>query len=131
MKILIAEDDVLSRTFLLEFLQDYGSCDTANNGMETIDKYLEAFKAGEPYDLMCLDIMMPKVDGLMVLRLIREVESQHHVAEDAQAKIIMMTAIADMDYVDQAFQLGCDAYASKPIAFKQVEEVMMDLGLIR
>ena len=130
MKILIAEDDKMSRNFLTEFLQDYGQCDTSATGLETLDKYLEAFKKGEPYDMMCLDIMMPKVDGLMVLKLIREVENQHHVTEDAQAKIIMMTAVADMEYVDQAFQLGCDAYASKPIEIKQVEEVMMDLGLI-
>lgn len=130
MKILIAEDDRLSRTFLTEFLRDYGQCDTASNGMETLDKYIEALKAGQPYDMMCLDIMMPKVDGLMVLKLIREMEAQHHVDEEKQAKIIMMTAIADMDYVDQAFELGCDAYASKPIEIQQVQEVMLDLGLI-
>ena len=130
MKILIAEDDVLSRTFLLEFLQDYGSCDTANNGMETIDKYLEAFKAGEPYDLMCLDIMMPKVDGLMVLKLIRELEARQKVEAARQVNIIMMTAIADMEYVDQAFVQGCDAYASKPIEIDQVKEVLQDLGLV-
>ena len=122
MKILIAEDDRLSRMFLTEFLRDYGQCDTASNGMETLDKYIEALKAGQPYDMMCLDIMMPKVDGLMVLKLIREMEAQHHVDEEKQAKIIMMTAIADMDYVDQAFELGCDAYASKPIEIQQACE---------
>ncbi|SHK48388.1 two-component system, chemotaxis family, response regulator CheY [Selenomonas ruminantium] len=130
MKILIAEDDKLSRTFLLNFLRAYGDCDTADNGMETLDKYMEAFKRGEPYDMMCLDIMMPKVDGLMVLKLIRELEARHHVEAQKQAKIIMMTAIADMEYVDQAFELGCDAYASKPIEMQQVQEVMLDLGLI-
>ncbi|BAL82023.1 putative two-component system response regulator receiver protein [Selenomonas ruminantium subsp. lactilytica TAM6421] len=130
MRILIAEDDRLSCTFLTEFLQEYGQCDTADNGLETIDKYVEALKNGEPYDLMCLDIMMPKVDGLMVLKIIRELESRHHVAAEKQARIIMMTAIADMDYVDQAFELGCDAYASKPIEIAQVQEVMQDLGLI-
>lgn len=130
MKILIAEDDRLSRAFLTEFLQDYGQCDTAANGLETIDKYIDALKNGQPYDMMCLDIMMPKVDGLMVLKLVRELEAQHHVETAKQAKIIMMTAIADMDYVDQAFELGCDAYASKPIEMAQVQEVMMDLGLI-
>ncbi len=130
MRILIAEDDRLSRTFLTEFLQEYGQCDTAVNGMETLDKYLEAFKSGLPYHMMCLDIMMPKVDGLMVLKLIRELEVQHKVAEENQTKIIMMTAAADIEYVDQAFELGCDAYASKPIEIQQVQEVMLDWGLI-
>ncbi len=130
MKILIAEDDKLSCTFLTEFLQEYGHCDTASNGMETLDKYIEAYKQGQPYDMMCLDIMMPKVDGLMVLKLVREIEARHKLSSEQQAKIIMMTAIADMDYVDQAFELGCDAYASKPIEIVQVQEVMQDLGLI-
>ena len=42
----------------------------------------------------------------------------------------MMTAIADMEYVDQAFQLGCDAYASKPIDTEKVQEVMQNLNLV-
>jgi len=130
MRILIAEDDRLSRIFLTEFLQAYGQCDTADNGLETLDKYLAAIKCGLPYDMMCLDIMMPKVDGLMVLKLVRELENLRQIPEDSQVKIIMMTAIADMEYVEQAFELGCDAYASKPIEIRQVQEVMLDWGLI-
>ena len=40
----------------------------------------------------------------------------------------MMTALADVDYVDQAFALGCDAYASKPIDTARVEEVLAKMG---
>ena len=130
MRILIAEDDRLSRAYLEAFMKEYGQCDTAADGMETLDLYLEALKNGTPYDLLCLDIMMPKVDGLMVLRLIRELEKQRKFSEEQQAKIIMMTAIADIEHVDQAFELGCDAYASKPIEIDQVQEVLEDLGLI-
>ena len=130
MRILIAEDDQLSRMYLEDFLQAYGQCDTAADGMETLDLYLESLKNGTPYDMMCLDIMMPKVDGLMVLRLVREMENQRNFSAEQQAKIIMMTAIADMDHVDKAFELGCDAYASKPIEIDKVQEVMEDLGLI-
>ena len=130
MRILIAEDDSLSRTYLEDFLRGYGQCDTAAAGMETLDLYLESLKNGTPYDMMCLDIMMPKVDGLMVLRLIREIENRRHLSAEQQAKIIMMTAIADMEHVDRAFELGCDAYASKPIEIDKVQEVMEDLGLI-
>lgn len=130
MRILIAEDDRLSRAYLETFMKEYGQCDTAADGMETLDLYLEALKNGTPYDLLCLDIMMPKVDGLMVLRLIRELEKQRKFSEEQQAKIIMMTAIADIEHVDQAFELGCDAYASKPIEIDQVQEVLEDLGLI-
>ena len=130
MKILIAEDDRLSRTFLEEFMKDYGTCDSAEDGMAALDYYLDSLKTGEPYDLLCLDIMMPKVDGLKVLKVIRGLEKQHNISVEKHLRIIMMTAIADMEYVDQAFQLGCDAYASKPIDTEKVQEVMQNLNLV-
>ena len=130
MKILIAEDDRLSRTFLEEFMKDYGTCDSAEDGMAVLDYYLDSLKTGEPYDLLCLDIMMPKVDGLKVLKVIRSLEKQHNISVEKHLRIIMMTAIADMEYVDQAFQLGCDAYASNPIDTEKVQEVMQNLNLV-
>lgn len=130
MKILIAEDDRLSRTFLEEFMKDYGTCDSAEDGMAVLDYYLDSLKTGEPYDLLCLDIIMPKVDGLKVLKVIRSLEKQHNISVEKHLRIIMMTAIADMEYVDQAFQLGCDAYASKPIDTEKVQEVMQNLNLV-
>ena len=130
MKILIAEDDRISRSFLQKFMANYGEVEVAVDGMDAIDLYMDAIKDKEPFDLLCLDIMMPKVDGLKVLKVIRQLETQNKQAADSRLKIIMMTALADIGYVDEAFRLGCDAYASKPIEMEQVQEVMMDLGLI-
>lgn len=125
MKILIAEDDRVSRVFLEKFMSDYGVCDVAADGMEALDLFMESMKKKEPYDLACLDIMMPKVDGIKV---IRTMEKQQSIATAERVRIIMMTALADVDYVDQAFALGCDAYASKPIDTDKVEEVLAKLG---
>ena len=127
MKILIAEDDRLSRTFLKKFMENYGECDFAVDGMEALDCYMDAIKQKAPYDLLCLDIMMPRVDGLKVLKAIRALEKQHDLGH---ACIIMMTALADVEYVDQALELGCDAYAAKPIETDKVETVLKNLGLI-
>ena len=96
MKILIAEDDRLSRTFLEEFMKEYGTCDSAEDGMAALDYYLDSLNKGEPYDLLCLDIMMPKVDGLKVLKVIRGLEKQHNIPVGQHLKVIMMTAIADV-----------------------------------
>lgn len=130
MKILIAEDDRISRTFLQKFMQAYGDVDVAVDGMEAVDLYMDSIKNKEPYDLLCLDIMMPKVDGLKVLKVIRQIEAQNKTEQEDKLKIIMMTALADVGYVDEAFRLGCDAYASKPVDTDKVEEVMGNLGLI-
>ena len=127
MKILIAEDDRISRSFFQKFMSAYGTCDIAVDGMEALDLYMDAVKAKAPYDLLCLDIMMPRVDGLKVLKVVRAMEEQHGLS---RAKIIMMTALSDVEYVDQAMDLGCDAYASKPIDTVKVEEVLKNLGLL-
>ena len=131
MKILIAEDDRVSRTFMEKFMSAYGQCDIAVDGMEAIDLFMEALKRKEPYDLACLDIMMPKVDGIKLVKVIRTMEKQQGVAAEDRVRIIMMTALADVDYVDRAFALGCDAYASKPIDTARVEEVLRKLGLLK
>ena len=131
MKILIAEDDRISRSFFQKFMSSYGACDIAVDGMEALDLYLESIKRQEPYDLLCLDIMMPKVDGLKTLKVIRGLEKQYATPPEDHLKIIMMTAISDVDYVKEAFKLGCDAYASKPIDVQKVEEVMKHIGLLQ
>ena len=131
MKILIAEDDRVSRVFLEKFMSGFGTCDVAVDGMEALDLFMESMKNKEPYDLACLDIMMPKVDGIKLVKVIRTMEKQQGVAAEDRVRIIMMTALADVDYVDRAFALGCDAYASKPIDAARVEEVLRKLGLLK
>lgn len=129
MKILIAEDDKFSRLFMKEFMADYGACTLSENGMEALDRYIEALQSGEPFDLLCLDIMMPEVDGLKVLKVIRELEEQNGIAPEQRVKIIMMTAVSDMDNINEAFEIGCDAYASKPINVDKIKEVLSGLGI--
>ena len=91
MKILIAEDDRLSRAFLKKAMEKYGACDVAVDGMEALDLYLESIKRQEPYDLLCLDIMMPKVDGLKTLKVIRGLEKQYATPPEDHLKIIMIS----------------------------------------
>lgn len=130
MRILIAEDDLPSRRFLSKFLSQYGECDIVVDGLEAVDTYLLAMQEKTPYELICLDIMMPKVDGVKVLKAIRELERQHFVLPEKRAKIVMTTALAETELVRSAFEHGCDAYASKPIDTTRFIEVMQKLGLV-
>lgn len=130
MKILIAEDDLVSRKFLNKFLSKYGECDLVVDGLETLDAFLMALKDNEPYQLICLDIMMPKVDGVKTLKTIRDLEKQYGIARENRVKIIMTTALAEAQMVRTAFDYGCEAYAAKPIDTRKLIEVMVKLGLI-
>ncbi len=130
MKILIAEDDLSSRKFLYKFLAQYGECDLVVDGLEALDAVLISHKEDKPYDLICLDIMMPKVDGVKVLKHIKELEAQKGIDPEKQSKIIMTTALAETQIVQNAFELGCDAYAAKPIDTAKFMEVLHKIGLI-
>lgn len=130
MKILIAEDDLVSRKFLFKFLSQYGECDMTVDGIETLDAYLLALKENSPYDLICLDIMMPKVDGVKVLKAIRDLEKQKGIPSEKRVKVIMTTALAETQYVYNAFEIGCEAYAAKPIDTQKFLEVLKKLSLI-
>ena len=128
MKILIVEDDLVSRKFLYKFMSDYGQCDITVDGMEGLDAYLIALDEDEPYELICLDIMMPKVDGVKVLKTIREMEKQRGIEGEGRVKIIMTTALNDADIVKDSFDSGCEVYANKPIDIKKLENVMEKLN---
>ena len=131
MRILIAEDDLASRKFLYKFLSNYGDCDITVDGIEAVEAFLLAWDEDKPYDLICLDIMMPKLDGVKALKVIREFEAQKKIKDKQQAKIIMTTALNQTDNVFDAFDSGCEAYAAKPIDTVKMLEVMRKMKLIQ
>lgn len=131
MKILIAEDEYVSRKFLYKFLSEYGECDVTVDGMEAIEAFLMAIDEDEPYDLICLDIMMPEVDGLKALKTIRQLESDKNLPKEKLAKIIMTTALNYTKEVNEAFESGSEAYAAKPINTEKLLEVLKKLGLVQ
>lgn len=130
MRILIAEDDLVSRKFLFKYLSQYGDCDLVVDGLEALDAFLISVKENNRYDLICLDIMMPKVDGVKVLKHIRDLEIQKGILPEKRSKVIMTTALAETQYVQNAFEIGCDAYAAKPIDTAKLTEVLHNLGLV-
>lgn len=130
MKVLIVEDDLASRKFLQKFLSQYGECDVVVDGLEALDAFLFSLKSEAPYDLICLDVMMPKVDGIKVLKAVRDLETQKGILPHKRSKVIMTTALTGTDYVQSAFELGCEAFASKPIDTEKLVEVMKKLELI-
>jgi two-component system chemotaxis response regulator CheY len=130
MRILIAEDDFASRKFMLRFLSKFGECDITVDGIEAVDAFTMALEDDEGYDLICLDIMMPVLDGYQALKLIRNKEDELGVPIDKRAKIIMTTALSERRNVRKAFELGCTAYAGKPIDQSKFVNVLKKMELI-
>lgn len=112
----MVEDDNQIQELIVEFLssQDY-IVDTANDGVEGYEK----FKSGK-YDLVILDVMMPKLDGHSLCKMIRNI--------DKEVSVIFLTALGDEENEIKGFDLRADDYISKPFSFniliKRVEAVL-------
>ena len=115
MKALIVEDDFSSRILLQELLAPYGQCHIAVNGREAVSAYHIALDAGQPYDLVCLDIIMPEMDGHAALKEMRAMEELERIDSTHGAKIIMTTALGDVKNVAAAYKAMCDGYLVKPV----------------
>lgn len=131
MKCLIVEDDFISRRVLTELLSPYFSCDIAVDGEEAVASFKLAHEAKQPYELICLDIMMPKLDGREALRQIRALEKELGVPSDQEVKVIMTTALDDARTVfDTYYQAGATAYLVKPISRVKLLAELRSLKLI-
>lgn len=130
MKILIVEDDFVSRKFMTKFLSKYGVCQTAEDGEQAVKMYKDAAEKQRPYDLICLDIVMPRMDGYKTLELIRNYEEEQGIASQEGVKVIMTTGMEVGTNISKAFELGCVAYTSKPIDIVQFDGLLQQLQLI-
>lgn len=131
MKTLIVDDDFTNRKILTKYLSQYGQCDIAVNGLEAIDAVIAALDDGDGYDLICLDIMMPEMDGQECLEKIRSIEKEKGKYDLDGTKIIMTTCLYDTDNIKKAFSEQCEAYLVKPIIKEKLVEKLKELNLIK
>ncbi len=129
MRVLVVEDDFISRRLLCRYLQAHAECDVAVNGNEAVGAFKQSLTTGQRYDLVCLDIMMPGMDGQETLKRLRALEQEHGVAEAARSRVIMTTALEDNDNVMSAFDNACDGYVVKPIEKRKFLQTLQEIGL--
>lgn len=131
MKILIAEDDRINSMILEKMAARYGRIDLAVNGQEAVDRFLQAHADQNPYTLVLMDIMMPEIDGLHAVRIIREKELAMQIPQAGRVKIVMTTALDDPRTVIKAlYESDANAYLVKPISAKALADELRLLKLI-
>jgi two-component system chemotaxis response regulator CheY len=131
MRSLIVEDEFTSRMQINYFLKEYGNCDIAINGKEAVEAFSLAINARRPYDLICLDLMLPEKNGHQVLREIRKIEENMEISLDHPVKIFMTTAMADVRNVADAYYGLCDEYLTKPIEKEILVTMLKKHNLIK
>lgn len=128
MKSLVAEDDNTSRTLLRHYLSQFGECHVVENGREAIDAVQHARFERQSYDLVCMDLRMPVMDGHEAIREIRRQEMVTGALRPI--RIIVTTAHSDMESITQALLCKCNSYLVKPIDTRKLHGELVELGLI-
>lgn len=120
MRILVVDDEITYRLILQKILSPYGIIHTAANGREALEAFIITSECCQPYDLITLDLLMPEMNGIEVLREIRAMEDRRGITGKRRTKIIIATSVDDATHVLSACKEQCEAYIVKPLIREQV-----------
>lgn len=130
MKILIVDDEVVSRKKMEKILSGFGACYSVENGNAAVVAFSQSLISKAPYDLVSLDVSMPDMNGTQVLAMIRKLEKDNDVPKAQQAKILMVTSHSDLETVRSCISGGCNDYVVKPFAKEIVEQKLKKIGIL-
>jgi two-component system chemotaxis response regulator CheY len=129
MKILVVEDDYGSRRMMEKLLEPYGRVDAVVDGEQAVEAFKDAWEESSPYDLVFMDIMMPKMDGHEALKRLRELERGMGVRPPNEAKVVMTSVLEDPKNVIEAYYGGsATSYLIKPMDREKLEDELDRLG---
>ena len=126
-RVLVVDDGPANRQALCNQLEPFGECDTAEDGEEALAKVFAAYEEDRPYDLVCLDIEMPKKNGQETLEDIRRIEDDRGILLGDGVRVLMTTSVNSPKRIMQAFKEQCDGYLVKPV---QKEKLLRQLDLL-
>lgn len=127
MQFLIVDDEFVALTKMIAMLTPHGICHASTNGKQAFEMYSRALINGQPYDLITLDIDMPSINGLMLLRLIYEREKE---SRSPLTKKMIISAQSSSKNVIQAFTYNCDVFIVKPVRKEILTGKLIDMGLL-
>ncbi len=116
MKILVIEDDVEAAGYLMRALKESGhSSDLADNGEDGLE-----MARNKSYDVLIVDRMIPKIDGLVVIEMLRQ--------EENNVPVLVLSALGKVDDRVKGLRSGSDDYLTKPYAFTELLARVEALG---
>lgn len=119
LKALIADDNIINRKLIKILLEEVGlSVVLAEDGDEVVEKYTEEY-----FDIIFMDIELPKRDGLEATKSIREYEKEHNISH---TPIIAVTSNVNEEDKARYLSEGMDAYAAKPLDLELLRELIVE-----
>ena len=127
MKALIVDDVEMNRELIAVFLEGRATSIFAESGEEALMLVEDALKADAHFDLICMDISMPGMDGHEALKKIREAEES---SGHKRATVFMVTGSSSPDDMfDALINGGCDDYLTKPLMQQSFSDLLVKHGL--
>lgn len=131
MRALIVDDDFYSRVMLHDMLRPVAECHIAVNGEEAIGAFQKALDDGRRYDLVCMDLVMPQMDGQQALQELRAIEDSLGFSEEERTKVVVVSMVEDSKETNDAFFLGgADSFLVKPIDEARLMAELRNMGLV-
>ena len=130
MKILVVDDETVSRKKLQKIMSSFGECEEVDNGQAALEKFQKAWENSTPFDLITLDVAMPEMEGTEALQKIRKLEREQNLPLEKRVKIFMVTSHSDKDTVIASVKVGCDDYIVKPFNRETVLVKLKECGLV-
>ena len=129
MRALIVDDDPTCRMLLNRALSPHGRIDEAAHGWDAIAAVTSLLLRHRTYDLICLDIMMPDLDGFACLERIRRLEHEAGILPGAESRVAMTTAMDDFGSAKRAFAHLAEFFFIKPFILKTVVDELQSAGV--
>lgn len=129
MRILVVDDESVSRKSMRYILSEFGECILAENAANAISEFKKAWHDWRPFSLITLDIGLPDMNGVELLSQIRHLEKEKNIPENERVKIIMVTSHSDKDRVIDCLKAGCDEFIVKPADRESMASKLSRIGI--
>jgi len=132
MRMLFVDDDSFTRATFVKYFEQFGRYEEAENGKRAVTAFRSAHEAGDPFDLVFMDINMPVMDGHEALRLMRRIEDEMGIRGKKRFTAIMASALDDQQNLGESFLAdGAEMYVTKPVNFPALGQTLGKMGLFR
>jgi two-component system chemotaxis response regulator CheY len=127
---LIVDDSRYQRHLIIQVLADLFTTEEAADGRQALVLFQAALEAGQPFDLVVMDILMPELSGHDALAGIRRLEEAAGIPEERRTPAVMLSSLDDPANMLRAqFESGAQAYVTKPFTPKTLLEALASLSL--
>lgn len=129
LRILVVDDDPVSRTLAKMVFEKLGTCETAENGQQAVEKYIQSLQEGSPYSLITLDYQMPGLNGIQTLHTLRSEEKSRHITGARRVKIVILTGENVDEPIFETLKAGRETVSNKNSLRENFEEIVSSLKL--